>query len=297
MGIATPFARMLVEARGAGADFRRTLTIGRQSLGVPAGELQELLAGLGIAADAAREIARDPFAEPFLRRALGSERVESLDHSAYQGATILHDLNRPIPADWHGRYDALVDGGAIEHIFDVRQVLVNYMQLVRVGGHVFIAAPANNLFGHGFYQFSSDLFYRVFDAANGFTLRRMTVTEAPLSSVEASRHWRLYETRDPAEAGKRVRLVGRRPLLLNVHAERVADCVPFAQPPIQSSFEKSWGRRAEPAAGDGREPDAAPASDGFRYVGVFEELRRRVQDRRLRSLRNRRFFRPLGRLR
>lgn len=296
MGIASPFALLLVEARREGAAFGRTLTIGRQSIGIPADELRTLLRRLGLPGDLGVGLQGERFAEGFLEKALGARTVDSLDHSPYQGATLLHDLNQPIPAEWRGRYDSLIDGGAIEHIFDVRQVLANYMELVRVGGHVFIAAPANNLFGHGFYQFSSDLFYRVFDESNGFALRRMTVTEAPLTSVEMSRHWHLYETRDPAEAGKRVRVVGRRPLILNVHAERIADCVPFAKPPIQSSFAKSWARPTGPEEGASREGAEAASSAGFRYVGLFEELRRRIQDRRIRSLRNRRFFRPLGRL-
>jgi hypothetical protein len=34
--------------------------------------------------------------------------------------------------------------------------------------------PANNQMGHGFYQFSPELFFRVFSQENGYLLRALT---------------------------------------------------------------------------------------------------------------------------
>lgn len=45
------------------------------------------------------------------------------------------------------------------------------MSLVEVGGLVLMSLPANNEMGHGFYQFSPDLFYRVFCEEKGYQLR------------------------------------------------------------------------------------------------------------------------------
>lgn len=53
----------------------------------------------------------------------------------------------------------MVDGGALEHTFNVPVALTSYMEMVRVGGRLILVSPANDHFGHGFYQFSAELFY------------------------------------------------------------------------------------------------------------------------------------------
>ena len=73
------------------------------------------------------------FAEGFLSGFLGARTVRALDYSDYQQADIVHDLNQPLPPELHNRFDALIDGGSIEHIFDIRQALTSYMALVRTG--------------------------------------------------------------------------------------------------------------------------------------------------------------------
>jgi 2-polyprenyl-3-methyl-5-hydroxy-6-metoxy-1,4-benzoquinol methylase len=51
------------------------------------------------------------------------------------------------------------DGGTLEHIFDYPTAIKNCMKMVKPGGHLLLTTPANNWFGHGFYQFSPELFY------------------------------------------------------------------------------------------------------------------------------------------
>jgi hypothetical protein len=86
------------EARAS--DFKTTLMIGRQSLYVRQAELDS--AGLqGIAGCYAEETFR----------ALGASEVDSLDASEYEGATIVHDLNDPLPQELTGRYTLVFDGG------------------------------------------------------------------------------------------------------------------------------------------------------------------------------------------
>ena len=43
--------------------------------------------------------------------------------------------------------------------------------MLTVGGSIFVNTPANNMMGHGFYQFSPELMYRIFAEANGFDPR------------------------------------------------------------------------------------------------------------------------------
>ncbi len=81
----------------------------------------------------------------------------SLDCSDYEHCDIVHDMNRPIDPSHHGTFDVVIDGGSLEHIFNFPVAVANCMNLVKVGGSVFIFTPANNHMGHGFYQFSPDV--------------------------------------------------------------------------------------------------------------------------------------------
>src|SRR5262249_29348382 len=61
----------------------------------------------------------------------------------------------------------IVDAGTIEHVFDMRMVMANIVNLLAVGGTAFHVAPLSNWINHGFYQLSPCLFYDTY-AANGF---------------------------------------------------------------------------------------------------------------------------------
>ncbi len=66
-----------------------------------------------------------------LFRALGFSRVESLDFSSWEGADYIADLNRPLPAELHGRFDAVFEAGTIQHVFHLPQVLANIHALLK----------------------------------------------------------------------------------------------------------------------------------------------------------------------
>jgi hypothetical protein len=61
------------------------------------------------------------------------------------------------------------DGGTLEHIFNYPAALKNCMEMVKPGGHLILETPGNNYFGHGFYQFSPELFFSLLDKHNGFS--------------------------------------------------------------------------------------------------------------------------------
>ncbi|GHV03646.1 hypothetical protein AGMMS50229_03290 [Campylobacterota bacterium] len=42
------------------------------------------------------------------------------------------------------------------------------MELVKTGGHLILGTPIDNYYGHGFYQFSPELFFSLLDRDNGF---------------------------------------------------------------------------------------------------------------------------------
>lgn len=90
-------------------------------------------------------------------RALGFGEVETMDFSAYEGAQILHDLNKPLPKTLKGRFDFVFDGGTTEHVFDVAQCFRNMFDMLAVGGTLISVTPFNGWPGHGFFQFQPDL--------------------------------------------------------------------------------------------------------------------------------------------
>ena len=107
--------------------------------------------------------------EPLLREKFGANRVDSIDNSDYEGATIVADFNRPIPVQLESRYDTVLDFGCTEHIFDVAQPVRNVSALYRVGGRILYCIPSNGCCGHGSYQFSPELFWSWYSKANGYS--------------------------------------------------------------------------------------------------------------------------------
>ena len=100
-------------------------------------------------------------------KTLGFEHVDSMDYSEYEFATLVHDLNDTnIPKELENKYDFILDGGTIEHIFNFRNVLENIFKMLKVGGVFFFEQPTMHMhnFNHGYYHFSPSVFYEYFKA-------------------------------------------------------------------------------------------------------------------------------------
>src|ERR1700685_4084341 len=54
-------------------------------------------------------------------RLLGVAEMRALDHSGYEGAEIIHDLNRPIPADLENTADFILDRSTLDNLFSPRR--------------------------------------------------------------------------------------------------------------------------------------------------------------------------------
>lgn len=237
MGIESQAIRLLLLAREMGADLGQSLTIGRQDLLVTGPQLKSIFHDFSMevsAIDAAKlALGRDRFAEPLFER-LGAKTVDSLDASDFEGATIVHDLNEPHDPALDECFSLVFDAGTLEHVFNVPTALRTMMSLVRRQGHLLMALPANNEMGHGFFQFSPDLFFRVLSPANGFELKAMFLAE-PFESE----NW--LAIRDPANAGMRVGFnVPRGPRYLFMIAERKEVVPLFTTSPQQSDYAAEW---------------------------------------------------------
>ena len=174
--------------------------------------------------------------------------------------------------------------------------LANMMRMTQIGGSLIVWTPANNLCGHGFYQFSPEFFFSSLSGEHGFNLRQVSLVECVFPSVSLVEPRRSFAVRSPYEARSRVEVLSKRPLMLLVHAVKTAHLdTPFARPPQQSDYVAAWegrqrrlGRRAATLGG--------VRQRGLRVLRATERGRQiariaqGVAERRRHSLRNRRFF-------
>jgi SAM-dependent methyltransferase len=235
MGLIYTHAAMLAKARLEGACFDNTLTLGHLWSYLTEPQFAELARRCG-REDTVPAGVPDQYADRFIQSVLGARRVSSLDYSDFEHCDIVHDMNQPVPADLHEQFDAIIDGGSIEHIFHFPTAIANCMKMVKPGGSIFIFTAANNCLGHGFYQFSPELFFRVFDASNGFGIRDIILEQHPFPGAELSTSPEMYAVADPAAMHERVGLVSGSPVQILVHAVRHEVKEIFGDYPIQSDY-------------------------------------------------------------
>lgn len=242
MGLNIDGTRFLLHAHKLGVDFSHTCMIGRQGLHLSVAELESNLKDFGFDASSANSLFTPPetcyykigqanisFAEPLLRF-LGAKETVSFDASPAEKATYIHDFNYPLREEFFDRFSVVLDSGTLEHIFNFPIAIASCMQMVKLGGHFLSITPANGLCGHGLYQFCPDLFYRIFNTDNGFTLCGM------LSSDETGKNWKSVP--DPNIVNHRVQIDGYAYLL--IIAQKIATVPLFSQSVRQSDYTIGW---------------------------------------------------------
>jgi SAM-dependent methyltransferase len=172
-----------------------------------------------------------------LFRGLGFDAVESIDFYDAEKPTHVLDLNRPVPAALHGRYDLVYDGGTTEHCFAAAEALSNALRLARTGGRIIHHLPLNNWIDHGFYQFSPTLFFD-FYGANGCDSLSLL-----FHFMDRRREsFIAYDTRDfgrlPYSFGGRSKVLG----FFSARKARDTESIVF---PIQGRYRSTFGAEAE----------------------------------------------------
>lgn len=183
MGIGTHLVEALIRERAYRPIVGETVLIGRQTVYHTAPAILDLLHSHGIdtgsttAADIEidrRTIDRleafagqDLISDAALFRLLGVPKVSALDHSAYEGAEIVHNLTTPLPPRLRSCADFIVDGSTLDNVFDPAMVIRNFAEMLKPGGRL----VTTNVFGdYGEpYVIIPPLWFADYFVMNGFS--------------------------------------------------------------------------------------------------------------------------------
>ncbi len=253
MGIDIHNLNLLAHAQDIGVSFERTLAIGRQALFIEDFELEQhrRIRRLPALNEPAFAPGQPRYFEPLLQQWLGARVADSVDASPYENARLIHDMNLPWPADSVERasFDAVLDFGCLEHVFNFPVAWRNCVDLCRVGGHVLHSLPANNLSGHGFYQFSPELFFNLYQEKNGFEMRGLWF------AMKADRlHW--WKVANPMDVKRRVNLCNSHEVYMLVVARKLREVGPLPAPQQSDYAQAEWVRG--PAGASAASAAAAP---------------------------------------
>lgn len=173
------------------ARFGRVATIGRQSLDPTDKEVCSLIG-------ANPQNRHEQYCDTLLLEHFGATCVDSWDYSDYEGANYIADMNKPLN-ERLATYDTVIDAGSLEHVYNAPQALQNVSELCCDGGQILHMLPGSNYCGHGFWQFSPELFFSLYCEANGYTGTRVFLVNSYRTDT-----W--YEVRKP-ENGRRALVI------------------------------------------------------------------------------------------
>jgi hypothetical protein len=179
MGISYGALKFLMEEGVKERWHGSVLTLGKQDTSFTSVQLREAAARYGYRlvmhprADHYREHSNMTYQEFF--HALGFQSVLVLDASDYEGADIVHDLNTDyIPRNCDYRFNLILDGGTLEHVFNIPAALKTISRMTAIDGRIVHISPMSNCADHGFYSFSPTLFADYY-TANLFDISRISL--------------------------------------------------------------------------------------------------------------------------
>src|SRR3989338_6025556 len=118
MTINSAWAKILYDERREFKFRGRLLTIGRQSIEIKSETVKKKYRRL-FKNSASAVTPEDYF------RFLGFSDCQAIDISSKDGADIIQDLNQEIPGRLQNQFDFIIDGGTLEHCFDVKTAMSN----------------------------------------------------------------------------------------------------------------------------------------------------------------------------
>ena len=126
MGLTYHNVALLAKAKYNKVSFEKILTIGHQTLYLSQKQAEHLSKLYGVNVGTAK-FSHHQYANDFLKTFLVAKEVKSLDYSDYEQCDIIHDMNNPIDPRYFAMFDAVIDGGSLEHIFNFPIAIENCM--------------------------------------------------------------------------------------------------------------------------------------------------------------------------
>ncbi len=121
-------------------------------------------------------------------------KYDTMDVSTYENASIIHDLNYPVPPELEEKFDFIIDGGTFDHLFDIKTAFANITKMLKPNGRIFQWNAASNFANAAYLSFSADFFHDYF-VLNKFADCRTFFAESYSMSAQ---NWCLYEFIPPA---------------------------------------------------------------------------------------------------
>lgn len=119
----------------------------------------------GIAAWHGRDPAQDVVDAYNLFGILGHE-LTVFDIGEFRGGECIQDLNYSLPEEFSESYDVVIDGGTLEHCFNIAQAIINVLSMVKIGGSVFHLQPFS-MANHGFYNLNPTWYFDFYENNGG----------------------------------------------------------------------------------------------------------------------------------
>ena len=232
MGIDLPAFEFLLKANAEFGDFGSTVVLGRQRLLVR--NESDKARFSSVLARYRPDLTLDDVLDENVDRlihALGGKPYQVMDNSDYEGAKVIHDLNEPLPEIYKGAFDTVIDIGTLEHVFNIAVAMKSMAEAVRVGGQFLCLNIANHHLGHGFWQFSPEVFFRTFCPAHGYEPR---IADLHYQGV-------FHPLRDPQAAGTRLPIKTPGYTYITFAARKNEECPVFEKGwPVQADYVAAW---------------------------------------------------------
>lgn len=171
------------------------------------------------------------YIDKILLKQFNSLSVDSVDFSDFEEATIIADLNKPM--EKKNSFDTVIDFGTSEHVFNIAQCLQNIADLCKKDGIILHSLPANNNCGHGFWQFSPELFFSLYTKENGFSDTEIFL----FNSINKYNLWKIKKQ----PIGNRLELSSDIPLFLLVKTKKIKEIT--YQNVNQSDYQFLWDKK------------------------------------------------------
>jgi len=241
MGLNPNTLRFLFYSKSVGVDFTKTAMIGRQALHLSFNKFRSIITRefkYKLKTDELKELYNSGYCEDVLKF-LGAEVVHSFDYSDYEGSTHVHDFNQHIPQEFFSQYSAVLESGTLEHVINFPVAIKNCMNMIKKGSYFLGMMPTNNFMGHGFYQFSPQLFYGIFSVKNGFKMQRFfSFEDREEMDFREKRVW--FNVPHPKDVKCRVGIRNSTPTLLLILANKISEKIPLSSSPLQTDYVEKY---------------------------------------------------------